>query len=60
MVATESEIQDIVDDMKAYFTDKSMLLNMMVVVWVDVGVVTDNVSLRETILGLKMEIEERD
>jgi|TARA_Y100000296_G_C4939712_1_gene140826 hypothetical protein len=60
MVATESEIQDIVDVMLAYFTDKSMLLNMMEEVWVDVGVVTDNVSLRETILGLKMEIEERD
>ena len=60
MVATESEIQDIVDVMLAYFTDKSLLLNMMEEVWVDVGVVTDNVSLRETILGLKMEIEERD
>ena len=60
MVATESEIQDIVDVMLAYFTDKSMLLNMMEEVWVDVGVVTDNVSLRETVLGIKMEIEERD
>ena len=60
MVATESEIQDIVDVMLAYFPDKSLLLNMVVEVWVDVGVVTDNVSLRETVLGIKMEIEERD
>jgi len=60
MVATESEIQDIVDVMLAYFTDKSMLLNMMEEIWVDVGIVTYNESLRETILGLKMEIEERD
>ena len=60
MVATESEIQDIVDVMLAYFPDKSLLLNMVEEVWLDVGVVTDNVSLRETVLGIKMEIEERD
>ena len=60
MVAGEKEIKDVVDVMLSYFPDKTILLNMMEEVWVDVGVVTYNESLRETILGLKMEIEERD
>ena len=60
MVATEKEMKDVVDVMLSYFPDKTILLNMMEEVWVDVGVVTYNESLRETILGLKMEIEERD
>jgi hypothetical protein len=60
MVASEKEIKDVVDVMLSYFPDKTILLNMMEEVWVDVGVVTYNESLRETILGLKMEIEERD
>ena len=60
MVASEKEIKDVVDVLLCYFPDKTILLNMMEEVWVDVGVVTYNESLRETILGLKMEIEERD
>ena len=60
MVASEKEIKDVVDVMLSYFPDKTILLNMMEEIWVDVGIVTYNESLRETILGLKMEIEERD
>ena len=60
MVATENEIEDVVDVILSYFPDKTILLNMMEEIWVDVGVVTYNESLRDTILGLKMEIEKRD
>ena len=60
MVATENEIEDAVDVMLSYFPDKTILLNMMEEIWVDVGVVTYNESLRDTILGLKAEIEKRD
>ena len=60
MVASEKEIKDVVDVMLSYFSDKTILLNMMEEVWVDVGAKTYNESLRETILGLKMEIENRD
>jgi hypothetical protein len=60
MVASDKEIKDVVNVMLSYFPDKTILLNMMEEVWADVGVVTYNESLRETILGLKMEIEKRD
>ena len=60
MVATENEIEDVVDVMLSYFPDKTILLNMMEEIWVDVGVVTYNESLRDTILGLKEEIDKRD
>ena len=60
MVATEKEMKDVVDVMLSYFPDKTILLNMMEEIWVDVGVVTYNESLRDTILGLKEEIEKRE
>ena len=60
MVATENEIEDVVDVMLSYFSDKTILLNMMEEIWVDVGSVTYNESLRDTILGLKEEIDKRD
>ena len=60
MVATENEIEDVVDVMLSYFPDKTILLNMMEEIWIDVGSVTYNESLRDTILGLKEEIDKRD
>ena len=60
MVATENEIEEVVDVMLSYFPDKTILLNMMEEIWVDVGVVTYNESLRDTILGLKEEIQKRE
>jgi hypothetical protein len=60
MVATENEIEEVVDVMLSYFPDKTILLNMMEEIWVDVGCVTYNESLRDTILGLKEEIDKRD
>ena len=60
MVATENEIEEVVDVMLSYFPDKTILLNMMEEIWIDVGSVTYNESLRDTILGLKEEIDKRD
>ena len=60
MVATENEIEEVVDVMLSYFSDKTILLNMMEEIWVDVGSVTYNESLRDTILGLREEIDKRD
>ena len=60
MVATENEIQDIVDIMMSYFTDKTILMNMIGEIWNDVGSHTDNESLRNTIIGIEDEVAKRD
>ena len=60
MVATEEEIEDIVDVLLEYFPDKSLLMRLMEDIWSDVGSYTENVSLRDTILGVKAEVESRD
>lgn len=60
MVATENEIQDIVDIMMSYFPDKTILMNMIGEIWTDVGSSTDNESLRNTIIGIEDEVAKRD
>lgn len=60
MVATENEIQDIVDIMMSYFPDKTILMNMIGEIWNDVGSHTDNESLRNTIIGIEDEVAKRD
>ena len=60
MVATEEEIESIVDVLLEYFVDKSLLMRLIEDIWSDIGVVTENVSLRDSILGVKAEVERRD
>ena len=60
MVATENEIQDIVDIMMSYFPDKTILMNMIGEIWTDVGSSTDNESLKNTIIGIEDEVAKRD
>ena len=60
MVATENEIQDIVDIMMSYFPDKTILMNMIGEIWTDVGQYTNNESLRDTIIGIEDEIAKRE
>ena len=60
MVATENEIEDIVDIMMSYFTDKTILMNMIGEIWNDVGSSTDNESLKKTIIGIEDEVAKRD
>ena len=60
MVATENEIEDIVDIMMSYFPDKTILMNMIGEIWTDVGCITENESLRNTIIGIEDEVAKRD
>ena len=60
MVASENEIEDIVDIMMSYFSDKTILMNMIGEIWTDVGSSTDNESLRNTIIGIEDEVAKRD
>ena len=60
MVATEEEIESIVDVLLEYFVDKSLLMRLIEDIWSDIGLVTENVSLRDSILGVKAEVERRD
>ena len=60
MVASENEIEDIVDIMMSYFSDKTILMNMIGEIWTDVGSHTDNESLRNTIIGIEDEVAKRD
>ena len=60
MVATEEEIESIVDVLLEYFVDKSLLMRLIEDIWSDIGLVTKNVSLRDSILGVKAEVERRD
>ena len=60
MVATEDEIEGIVDVLLEYFVDKTILMRLVEDIWSDIGIVTENVSLRDTILGVKAEVERRD
>jgi hypothetical protein len=60
MVATEDEIESIVDVLLEYFVDKTILMRLVEDIWSDIGIVTENVSLRDTILGVKAEVESRD
>ena len=60
MVATEEEIESIVDVLLEYFVDKTILMRLVEDIWSDIGIVTENVSLRDTILGVKEEVERRD
>ena len=60
MVATEEEIESIVDVLLEYFVDKSLLMRLIEDIWSDIGIITENVSLRDTILGVKAEVERRD
>jgi hypothetical protein len=60
MVATEDEIESIVDVLLEYFVDKSILMRLIEDIWSDIGMVTENVSLRDSILGVKAEVERRD
>ena len=60
MVATEDEIEGMVDVLLEYFVDKSILMRLIEDIWSDIGVVTENVSLRDTILGVKAEVESRE
>ena len=45
---------------RKYFPDSSILNRMMEDIWIDVGSKTYNNSLRDTVLGLKKEIEKRE
>ena len=60
MVASENEIEDIVDIMMSYFSDKTILMNMIGEIWNDVGSSTDNESLKKTIIGIEDEVAKRD
>ena len=60
MVASENEIENMVDVLLEYFPDKSILMRLIEDMWSDIGIVTENVSLRDTILGVKAEVERRD
>jgi len=60
MVASENEIENMVDVLLEYFPDKSILMRLIEDMWSDIGIVTENVSLRDTILGVKAEVESRD
>ena len=60
MVASENEIEDIVDIMMSYFSDKTILMNMLGEIWTDIGCITQNESLRDTILGIEDEVAKRD
>ena len=60
MVASENEIENIIDVLLEYFPDKTILMRLMEDIWSDIGITTENVSLRDTILGLQQEIEKRD
>ena len=60
MVASENEIEDIVDIMMSYFSDKTILMNMIGEIWTDVGSSTDNESLKNTIIGIEDEVAKRD
>ena len=60
MVASENEIENIIDVLLEYFPDKTILMRLMEDMWSDIGITTENVSLRDTILGLQQEIERRD
>jgi hypothetical protein len=60
MVATEDEIESIVDVLLEYFVDKSILMRLIEDIWSDIGIITKNVSLRDTILEVKAEVERRD
>ena len=56
MVATEKEGEDIVDILLHYMPT-GMALDMMQEVWNDIGSVTENDSLRDTILMLRYYIK---
>tara|TARA_R100001443_G_scaffold15643_2_gene25436 strand:+ start:318 stop:500 length:183 start_codon:yes stop_codon:yes gene_type:complete len=60
MVASENEMEDIINILLEYFPDKSILVRMMDDIWTDVGSKTYNESLRDTVLGLKAEIDKRE
>ena len=60
MVASEDEIENMVDVLLEYFPDKSILMRLIEDIWSDIGIITENVSLRDTILGVKAEVERRD
>ena len=60
MVATENEMENIIDVLLEYFPDKTLLMRLLEDIWSDVGITTENESLRDTIIGLKQEIERRD
>jgi len=60
MVANKTEMEQIIDILLEYFPDSSIAMRMMEDMWDDVGSKTYNDSLRDTILGLKVEIENRD
>ena len=55
MVASENEMEDIINILLEYFPDKSILVRMMDDIWTDVGSKTYNESLRDTVLGLKVK-----
>ena len=60
MVASENEMEDIINILLEYFPDKSILVRMMDDIWTDVGSKTYNESLRDTVLGIKAEIDKRE
>jgi hypothetical protein len=60
MVASKNEMEQIIDILLEYFPDSSILNRMMEDIWIDVGSKTYNNSLRDTVLGLKKEIEKRE
>ena len=60
MVASKTEMEQIIDILLEYFPDISILNRMMEDIWIDVGSKTYNNSLRDTVLGLKKEIEKRE
>tara|TARA_R110002020_G_scaffold296594_1_gene512154 strand:+ start:352 stop:534 length:183 start_codon:yes stop_codon:yes gene_type:complete len=60
MVASKTEMEQIIDILLEYFPDSSILNRMMEDIWIDVGSKTYNNSLRDTVLGLKKEIEKRE
>ena len=60
MVASKTEMEQIIDILLEYFPDSSILNRMMEDIWTDVGSKTYNNSLRDTVLGLKKEIEKRE
>jgi|TARA_R110000824_G_C14689032_1_gene621214 hypothetical protein len=60
MVATENEMEDIINILLEYFPDKTILMRLMDDIWTDVGSKTYNNSLRDTVLGLKAEIDKRE
>ena len=41
MVATENEIENMVDVLLEYFPDKSLLMRLIEDIWSDIGIVTE-------------------